>query len=56
MSRRQKKTSLEFAKAGGSRVAVSARFQTGAGKHGGTARAKNRRDRRLTKQDLRDIV
>lgn len=56
MARRQKKGALEFAKAGGSRVALSARLQTGAGKHGGTARAKNRRDRRLTKQDLRGIV
>jgi hypothetical protein len=55
-SKNQRKTALELAKAGGSRVALAATQQTGGGKHGGSARQNNRRDRTLTKQNLRAIL
>jgi hypothetical protein len=38
-----------------SAVALAARLQTGAGKHGGTARQQNKRDRSVTKRTLRDL-
>ena len=53
---KKRKSTLEFAKSGGSRVALAARQKTGAGSHGGSSRDKNRRDRRLTKQSLREIM
>ena len=56
MSRKKRKGALEFAKSGGSRVALAARQKSGAGAHGGSSRDKNRRDRRLTKQNLRGTV
>lgn len=37
-------------------VAVAAHFATGAGKHGGTAKQRNRRDRKKARRDLRDEV
>ena len=36
-----------------SKVAVAASLRSGAGKHGGTARQKNRRDRRAWKLEAR---
>jgi len=50
----QIKSVLELSKIGGSKVALAAYQQTGAGKHGGSSRQKNRKDRHLTKQFLRD--
>ncbi len=36
-----------------SAVLLAARLQTGAGKHGGSARQKNRRDRAAIRRELR---
>jgi len=47
------KTALELSKIGGSKVALAAYNQTGAGKHGGSDRQKNRRDRKAARLGLR---
>lgn len=56
MARKKKtkrKTSLDLAKAGGSKVALAARLRSGAGRHEKEGAARRRAERRQTKSDLR---
>jgi len=50
---RTPKSIQDIAKGVGSKVLLAARLRSGAGKHGGSAKQKNRKERRQSKQDLK---
>lgn len=53
MVKRKRKTVVELAKAGGSKVALAARQHSGAGSHGKSGASRRRAERRADKARLR---